>query len=141
MRRETSFMIPRGNGAQTYISQTFTVLLLCRCTYRSCGLKTLLIMAPRRAPVVWVNGFPGTGKSTVSGILVDLIGRTNAMCFERHKITDAVDKNITPDDPEYHNEQEKFRQSLFQRFVENELCYNVVFIFPGILGSYQNMAC
>jgi hypothetical protein len=82
----------------------FTVLLLRRGTYRSWGLKTLLIMAPRKAPVIWVNGFPGTGKSTVSGVLVDLIGRTNAMCFGRHKIGDAADKNLTPDDLEYHNE-------------------------------------
>ncbi|TXC00695.1 hypothetical protein FocTR4_00008194 [Fusarium oxysporum f. sp. cubense] len=77
-----------------------------------------------KAPVVWINGFPGTGKKTIADAMRQL--DPNILVLDNHKLIDPVAAVISRDHPEYntHDHLVVFTDSLdFQS--DNELGQSV----------------
>lgn len=92
------------------------------------------------APLVWINGFPGTGKCTVAKQLVAILGNERAILIENHQLIDPVEAEMARSHPEYKNirrhpdyqrrRQEK-RSATFEQFVEKSSMLSTIIIFTG----------
>ncbi|ENH67553.1 hypothetical protein FOC1_g10010836 [Fusarium oxysporum f. sp. cubense race 1] len=77
-----------------------------------------------KAPVMWINGFPGTGKNTIADAMKQL--DPSILVLDNHKLIDPVAAVISRDHPEYssHDHLVVFTDSLdFQS--DNELGQSV----------------
>lgn len=81
----------------------------------------------RPAPVVWINGFPGTGKLTVATALADL--HPDAMVIDDHKLIDPVEKRFPRSHPEYQEQRQAYRQAVFDEYVCNKAFSAITIIF------------
>lgn len=86
-------------------------------------------MAP--APLVSINGFPGTGKLTVAQELQRLCGAHEAVLIDNHQLIDIVESRIPRTHPDYASQRKKARSNAFSMYVENTEMSNKVIIFTG----------
>lgn len=92
------------------------------------------------APLVWINGFPGTGKCTVAKQLVAILGNERAILIDNHQLIDPVEAEMARSHPEYKNirrhpdyqtrRQEK-RSATFEQLVEKSSMLSTIIIFTG----------
>ncbi|EXA44361.1 hypothetical protein FOQG_08138 [Fusarium oxysporum f. sp. raphani 54005] len=55
-----------------------------------------------KAPVMWINGFPGTGKNTIADAMKQL--DPSILVLDNHKLIDPVAAVISRDHPEYNTQ-------------------------------------
>jgi hypothetical protein len=61
--------------------------------------RTSLMPTAVKAPVVWINGFPGTGKKTIADAMKQL--DPNILVLDNHKLIDPVAAAFSREHPEY----------------------------------------
>jgi hypothetical protein len=88
-------------------------------------------MAPARraAPVVWINGFPGSGKLTVA-TAVAAVDKT-AVVLDNHKLIDPVEARFERTHPRYQHERRLFRQAALDRHVRDPGMLSRLVVFTG----------
>ncbi|KAK4151039.1 hypothetical protein C8A00DRAFT_36346 [Chaetomidium leptoderma] len=93
-------------------------------------------MAPataRTAPVVWINGFPGSGKLTVA-MAVAALDKT-AIVLDNHKLIDPVEARFSRTHPSYQHERRLFRQAILDRHVCNMATLSRLVIFTDFQSN------
>ena len=86
-------------------------------------------MATKKAPVMWINGFHGSGKLTVATTLKALHGA--AILLDNHQLIDPVEARFSRDHPEYQRERQLYRKLIFNKFVSDALKLSHLIIFTG----------
>jgi hypothetical protein len=84
-------------------------------------------MAP--APVVWINGFPGTGKLTVATAAAAL--DKTAIVLDNHKLIDPVEAQFPRTHPSYQDERRSFRRAVLDEHVGGMTTLSRLVIFTG----------
>ena len=82
-------------------------------------------------PLVWINGFSGSGKMTVTRELVKLLGEDNAMLIDNHQMIDPVEATTRRGHPLYQERQRLQREKVFQEYVLNPKTSSQIIIFTG----------
>ncbi|KAL6906742.1 hypothetical protein GGI43DRAFT_431071 [Trichoderma evansii] len=70
---------------------------------------------PGPGPVIWINGFPGTGKLTIARELAHI--KILSILIDNHKLIDRVQAKFPRDHPQYQIERKRRRQWAFEHFV------------------------
>lgn len=82
-----------------------------------------------KAPVVWINGFPGTGKKTIADAMKQL--DPNITVLDNHKLIDPVDAVLSRDHIDYNIRRKQLRQAILQRVVRHSSSHGRPVIFTG----------
>jgi adenylylsulfate kinase-like enzyme len=69
------------------------------------------------APLLWLNGFPGTGKLTVAKALLETLG-DRMIIIDNHQLIDPVAAKFSRDHPDYQHERKLERTKAFKAYVE-----------------------
>ena len=83
----------------------------------------------KAAPLVWINGFPGSGKLTMATALATLHGA--AILLDNHKLIDPVEARFPRTHPDYQRERQLYRKAIFDEFVFNTATLSQLVIFTG----------
>lgn len=83
------------------------------------------------APLLWINGFPGSGKLTVAKIIAQLT--SDAIILDNHKLIDPVEAKFPRIHPDYQKERHLYRQAIFQEHVFGETTLSKLIVFTGEL--------
>ncbi|KAI1175827.1 hypothetical protein F4777DRAFT_578612 [Nemania sp. FL0916] len=67
------------------------------------------------APLIWINGFPGSGKLTVATALQAL--NRSMTLIDNHKLIDPVSLRLPRSHPKYQQERKAERQAAFRQHV------------------------
>jgi hypothetical protein len=89
------------------------------------------------APLLWINGFPGSGKLTVARELVNLSG-SELILIDNHQLIDPVEARMSRDHPDYQKERQLQGSSAFRDYVANDDKRSTV-IFTGRKGSHKSI--
>lgn len=81
------------------------------------------------APLLWINGFPGTGKLTVATAITEL--HKSAVVLDNHKLIDPVEAKFPRTHPDYQRERKLYRQKIFDEFVCNTEMLSKLVVFTG----------
>lgn len=82
------------------------------------------------SPLIWINGFPGSGKYTVSKVIAQLIP-DGAIILDSHKLIDPVEARFPRLHPDYQKERHLYRQAIFKEHVYNEATLSKLVVFTG----------
>jgi broad-specificity NMP kinase len=82
-----------------------------------------------KAPVVWINSFPGTGKETIADTMKQL--DPNIKVLGNHKLIDPVDAVLSRDHLDYNIRRKQLRQAILQRFVRHPSSHDRLVVFTG----------
>lgn len=91
------------------------------------------VAKPGPGPVIWINGFPGTGKLTIARALVRIY--ILSILIDNHKLIDPVDLNFPRDHPQYQTERKRRREWAFENFVFEPTRLSEAVIFTGRLSN------
>ncbi|KAH8812079.1 hypothetical protein F5884DRAFT_855386 [Xylogone sp. PMI_703] len=69
----------------------------------------------KAAPLVWINGFPGSGKLTVAKAIATL--HHNTIVLDNHKLIDPVEARFSRTHPDYQKERRRYRQAVLDEYV------------------------
>ena len=92
------------------------------------------------APLVWINGFPGTGKYPIANQPVSLVGNEKAIIIDNHQLIDPVEEKMARKHPEYQNvrhhpdcqkRRREKRFAVFEQYVEDASMLSMTIIFTG----------
>lgn len=106
----------------------------------SLGPKSADTVTMAAAPLVWINGFPGTGKYTIAKQLVSLLGNEKAILIDNHQLIDPVEQEIALNRPEYQNvrlhpnyqnRRREKRVAAFEQYVVDASMHSTTVIFTG----------
>lgn len=90
--------------------------------------------AAKAAPLIWINGFPGTGKFTVAKAITSL--RANSILIDNHKLIDPIEARLPRSHPDYNSERQKQRQLAFNQYASNPDTLTDLLIFTGKMMSH-----
>lgn len=94
----------------------------------------LISMAkPGPRPVLWINGFPGTGKLTIARELVRIYMPN--ILIDNHQLIDPVAEKFSRDHPQYQIERKRRRKWAFDNFVWEPTRTSEAVIFTGRLSN------
>jgi adenylylsulfate kinase-like enzyme len=90
---------------------------------------------PKPQPLIWINGYPGTGKLTIAKFLVSqLLGNSKAMLIHNHILIDPIYRrfgdSVTPADVD--RIRHALREGFFENYVRNEDMMDRVIVFTGM---------
>lgn len=94
---------------------------------------TANIVIPGPGPVIWINGFPGTWKSTVAKELARI--RILSILIDNHKLTAPAQMKFSQDHPRYQIDQKRRRQWAFEHFVFEPTRLSEAVIFTSRLSN------
>jgi len=83
----------------------------------------------KAAPLIWINGFPGSGKRTVAMEIGALC--PEALVLDNHKLIDPVEARIPRTHPDYQRERRAYRQAVLEEHVCNAATLSQLVIFTG----------
>jgi hypothetical protein len=83
---------------------------------------------------VWVNGFPDSGKLTVTRVLTELLGKEELILIDKHQLIDPVEAKIPRDHPDYLKERQLQRSIAFTEYVDSAAMRSRTIIFTGRLS-------
>ncbi|RYP05586.1 hypothetical protein DL764_003699 [Monosporascus ibericus] len=81
----------------------------------------------KAAPVLWINGFPGSGKLTVAKIIA--WNHHSAVLLDNHKLIDPVEARFSRDHPDYQIRRRPYRRAVLDRYVRDESTLSRLVIF------------
>ncbi|KAF2806103.1 uncharacterized protein BDZ99DRAFT_349075, partial [Mytilinidion resinicola] len=82
-------------------------------------------------PLIWINAFPGTGKLTISKLLIPLRSPTKAILIDNHQLIDPVSILYARDHPSYQTERKHLRDLAFTSHVEDPSTFHRIAIFTA----------
>lgn len=82
-------------------------------------------------PLVWINGFPGTGKLTIARLLAEIAGNEEMVLIDNHQLIDPVEAKIPRYHPDYQKERLRQRGIAFEQCVMNTAMRSRVIVFTG----------
>jgi len=82
-------------------------------------------------PLVWINGFPGTGKYTIAKLFATLLDEGDPLLIDNHSLIDPVEAKFSRDHPNYQQERRREREAVFKSFVEDPAFRTRIVIFTG----------
>lgn len=88
---------------------------------------------PGPGPVIWINGFPGTGKLTIARELARIY--MLSILIDNHKLIDPVAARFSRDHPQYQIERKRRREWAFENFVFEPARLSEAVIFTGRLSN------
>ncbi|KAG4287508.1 hypothetical protein FPRO06_05160 [Fusarium proliferatum] len=88
-----------------------------------------------KAPVVWINGFPGTGKETIADAMKQL--DPNIMVLDNHKLIDPVDAVLSRDHLDYNVRRKQLRQAILQRVVRHPYSHGRLVVFTDFQSDNE----
>ncbi|KAI1009812.1 hypothetical protein LB504_003191 [Fusarium proliferatum] len=88
-----------------------------------------------KAPVVWINGFPGTGKKTIAHAMKQL--DPNIMVLGNHKLIDPVDAALSRDHIDYNVRRKQLRQAILQRVVRHPSSHDRLVVFTDFQSDNE----
>ncbi|KAK4158063.1 hypothetical protein C8A00DRAFT_11133 [Chaetomidium leptoderma] len=91
------------------------------------------MVPPRTAPVVWINGFPGSGKLTVATAVAAL--DKTVIVLDNHKLIDPVEARFARIHPSYQHERSLFRQAILDRYVYDVATLSRLVIFTDFQSN------
>jgi len=99
------------------------------CSYAALQLFQLscIKMSMTAAPLLWINGFPGSGKPTVGTALRALDEAT--IVIDNHKMIDPVEAKFSRSHPQYQAERQQQRKLMFDDYVFNTARSAQVIVF------------
>lgn len=83
------------------------------------------------APLVWINGFPGSGKLTVATTLIEWMGKEKMILIDNHQLIDPVEAEFPRDHPDYQRERQLQRNTAFTKYVANASTRSQIIVFTG----------
>ena len=81
------------------------------------------------APLLWINGFPGSGKLTVATALTTL--DEAIVLIDNHALIDPVEARLPRNHPDYQAERHVERKRAFDENVLNTAMISRVIVFTG----------
>ena len=85
-------------------------------------------------PLIWINGFPGTGKQTIAKLLATLLDG-DPVLIDNHSLIDQVAEIFSRDHPSYQQERRRVREEVFKNYVEDPAFRTRIVIFTGELNQ------
>ena len=85
------------------------------------------------APVVWINGFPGSGKLTVA-MAISTLDQT-VIVLDNHKLIDPVEARFPRTHPCYQQERQSYRQAVLEKYVCDTATKSRLVVFTGMDGT------
>lgn len=82
------------------------------------------------APLIWINGFPGSGKLTVAKVFKQLTS-DDTIILDNHQLIDPVEARFPRLHPEYQKERHLYRQAVFKEHVYNKANLSKIVVFTG----------
>lgn len=82
-------------------------------------------------PLIWINGFPGTGKHTIAKLLATHLDEGDPLLIDNHSLIDPVEAKFSRDHPSYQQERRWGREAVFKNLVENPAYRTRIVIFTG----------
>lgn len=82
-------------------------------------------------PLVWINGFPGTGILTIAKLLAALLDEAAPLLIDNHSLIDPVEAKFSRDHPNYQQLTRRGREAVFKSFVEDPAFRTRIVIFTG----------
>ena len=92
------------------------------------------------APIVWINGFPGSGKLTIARELIMLIGADGSNLIDNHQLIDPVEARISRAHPNYQQQRKLQRAVIFDQYFEDQETMSRVLLFTGKLFGNDAIA-
>ena len=83
------------------------------------------------APLVWINGFPGSGKLTIAGKVVNLFDEDKILLIDNHQLIDPVEARFPRHHPQYQSERHSQRSTCFGDVVHAKSMLSRTIIFTG----------
>ncbi|KAK6221240.1 hypothetical protein QIS74_04808 [Colletotrichum tabaci] len=90
------------------------------------------------APVIWINGYPGTGKLTVATAVLSLLGTDRALLVDNHQLIDQV--KISRRNPRYWDARKAERQLVFEKYVLSKSQKDKIIMFTDFQTDTNNGA-
>jgi adenylylsulfate kinase-like enzyme len=87
------------------------------------------MMSGTAAPLVWINGFPGSGKLTVATALATLDG--SIVVLDNHMLIDPVEARFSREHPRYQQERKVYRTAMLDKHVCNTAQLEHIVVFTG----------
>ncbi|KAH7255364.1 uncharacterized protein BKA55DRAFT_725638 [Fusarium redolens] len=87
-----------------------------------------------KAPVVWINGFPGTGKKTIADAMKQL--DPNILVLDNHKLIDPA-AAFSREHPEYNTQRQKYRQEFLQKYVLHHSSHDHLVVFTDFQSDNE----
>ncbi|KAK6085256.1 hypothetical protein SCUP234_02195 [Seiridium cupressi] len=84
------------------------------------------------APLVWINGFPGTGKLTVAKALQKM--NKTVILIDNHQLIDPVEAKFSRSHPDYQRQRQIQRQAAFAQHV----CSSSSLSRPVVFTDFQS---
>lgn len=92
-------------------------------------------MTTKKGPVVWINGFPGSGKLTVATAVAALC--QSVTLLDNHKLIDPVEARTPRSHPDYQQERKLYRELVLKRYVGNPVTFADLVIFTGTESTFH----
>ncbi|KAF4450972.1 hypothetical protein F53441_5963 [Fusarium austroafricanum] len=93
--------------------------------------------AANKAPVVWINGFPGTGKLTIAKAIAKIHGHDKILVLDNHKLIDPVETRFPRGHPEYNTQRQIYRQAVLEDNVRSPSSHGHLVIFTDFQSDNQ----
>ncbi|MCJ1328816.1 hypothetical protein MMC10_005493 [Thelotrema lepadinum] len=87
-------------------------------------------------PLVWINGFPGTGKLTVAKALVALSDE-EILLIDNHQLIDPVEAKYSRDHPDYQQQRQLQRNRVFEKVVHNKELHSRTIVFTDFQSDNE----
>ncbi|KAI8628542.1 hypothetical protein F5Y19DRAFT_476524 [Xylariaceae sp. FL1651] len=87
------------------------------------------------APLIWINGFPGSGKLTVATALQTL--NKSITLIDNHKLIDPVSSRLPRSHPKYQQERQAERQAAFKRHVQCSSSLSELIVFTDFQSANE----
>ncbi|KAI9722747.1 MAG: hypothetical protein M1828_004443 [Chrysothrix sp. TS-e1954] len=107
-------------------------------------------MQARVAPLLWINGFPGSGKLTIAKALTALLNEQDSILIDNHQLIDPVEKLLSRADPGYQAARRHARSNAFETFVRSPAMASKLVVFTdfqsnndlgrGVAAEYEQAA-
>jgi hypothetical protein len=94
------------------------------------SLYRAVIVAMNCAPLVWINGFPGSGKLTVATAIATM--HKSAIVLDNHKLIDPVEARFPRTHPSYQHERRSYRQAVLEKYACDTNTLSRLVVFTGM---------
>ncbi|KAJ5600344.1 hypothetical protein N7450_001411 [Penicillium hetheringtonii] len=88
------------------------------------------------APLIWINGFPGSGKLTVAKVFKQLTS-DDTIILDNHQLIDPVEARFPRSHPEYQKERHLYRQAVFKEHVYNKANLSKIVVFTDFQSNNE----